>query len=203
MSPASSGFRASQPSSITATDAPDAANGAAGTDADPLPPADPTTPGDLPLSPALHAAFLASLEQRRIDLRFFAGSWAQFPVPAAYDLVLSSETIYHAEGLRSLVQLMRAACRPRAGTSDAVAGDDKMLDELAREKLAIAEQRATACLVAAKVLYFGVGGGIADFVGVVERPGADEARGAGKVENVWEQSTGVGRRIMSVAWPRV
>lgn len=49
------------------------------------------------------------------------------------------------------------------------------------------------CLVAAKVLYFGVGGGISDFVKEVERI-------HGAAETVWEKADGVGRKILSVRW---
>ncbi|KAI9444081.1 hypothetical protein H4582DRAFT_1919155 [Lactarius indigo] len=49
------------------------------------------------------------------------------------------------------------------------------------------------CLVAAKVLYFGVGGGVQEFVRAVE----DER---GTVHTVWEHREGVGRRIMRVEW---
>ena len=50
------------------------------------------------------------------------------------------------------------------------------------------------CLVAAKVLYFGVGGGVQEFVKDVESQG-------GKVEDVWDQRDGVARKIMSIQWP--
>jgi protein-histidine N-methyltransferase len=43
------------------------------------------------------------------------------------------------------------------------------------------------------VLYFGVGGGVQEFVRAVE----DER---GTVHTVWEHREGVGRRIMRVEW---
>jgi protein-histidine N-methyltransferase len=49
------------------------------------------------------------------------------------------------------------------------------------------------CLVAAKVLYFGVGGGVEGFVRAVEAEG-------GVVRTVWEHREGVGRRIMRIEW---
>ncbi|KZV73910.1 hypothetical protein PENSPDRAFT_626633 [Peniophora sp. CONT] len=55
------------------------------------------------------------------------------------------------------------------------------------------ESKADTCLVAAKVLYFGVGGGVQEFVKAVEKQD-------GKVEDVWDQREGVARKIMSVHW---
>ena len=53
------------------------------------------------------------------------------------------------------------------------------------------------CLVAAKVLYFGVGGGISDFIESVEK---HQPR-AGTVESVLEKMAGVGRKVLRVRWP--
>lgn len=146
----------------------------------PLPPADPTEPGELPITPALVSALLTSLEDANITLRLFYGSWETFDVQAAggkYDLVLTSETIYQTESLGSLVELLRAA------------------------SLGPAEQPSSSgnymCLVAAKVLYFGVGGGVTSFVKAVEEP---KTGLGGRVEVVSEHKDGVGRQIMQVVW---
>lgn len=48
-------------------------------------------------------------------------------------------------------------------------------------------------LIAAKRVYFGVGGGIREFVQELERA-------AGSAETVWETSTGVARAILDVRW---
>jgi len=48
------------------------------------------------------------------------------------------------------------------------------------------------CLVAAKVIYFGVGGGVKEFVEAVQENGC--------VERVWERKEGVGRIIMRIIW---
>jgi protein-histidine N-methyltransferase len=87
--------------------------------------------------------------------------------------VLTSETIYRMESLPRLAAIMRGACNAE-GSKDV---DDYL------------------CLVAAKVLYFGVGGGVADFVRCVR----DLDKG-GTVETVWEKTQGVERRVMSVRW---
>ena len=47
--------------------------------------------------------------------------------------------------------------------------------------------------MAAKVVYFGVGGGVSEFVSAVEGEGRS-------VETVWEKKEGVGRVIMRVKW---
>ncbi|KAG5633978.1 hypothetical protein H0H81_004085 [Sphagnurus paluster] len=160
MSAAAAEFRNSQPCpSVEDADA-----------AIPIPPADPHTPGDLPLPPALTAAFRASLAAHRITLRFFAGAWGAFAVPHPYALVLTSETIYRSASLAPLLRLLREA----AGSGDQ-ADQEHM------------------CLVAAKVLYFGVGGGVEEFVRRVREMG-------GEVEPMWEVSAGVGRRVMRVRW---
>ncbi|KAJ6591344.1 hypothetical protein B0H10DRAFT_2091467 [Mycena sp. CBHHK59/15] len=142
-----------------------------------LPNADPTVPGELPITSSLKSAFTASLVQRRINLAFFSGSWesltAHLGVAAKkYDVVLTSETIYRAEALPALINLMRVAC---------------------------AESRYV-CLVAAKILYFGVGGGVSEFVRALQSKEMREGGCSGNVETVWERSVGVGRKIMKIEW---
>jgi protein-histidine N-methyltransferase len=152
------------------------------------PPRDPAEPGDVELTPALRSAFAASLASRGITLRFFAGGWRSFASSLAgpYALVLSSETIYEVAALPALVPLLRVASPKQDGAlEDAVAGLDISGG-------GGGGGRGT-CLVAAKVLYFGVGGGVPDFVRAVEGAG-------GRVDTVWERSEGVGRRIMRVSW---
>ncbi|KAH9019083.1 hypothetical protein EDB85DRAFT_1873371, partial [Lactarius pseudohatsudake] len=130
--------------------------------------------GGLTVTPALLAAFTTSLDAHRVCLRFFSGGWtslrahwgARTRCPPPYDIVLASETIYRTEALGPFLGVLRTA---------------------------IAGSGVTLCLVAAKVLYFGVGGGVREFVRVVEDEG-------GTVHTVWEHREGVGRRIMRVEW---
>ncbi|KAG6877151.1 hypothetical protein C0992_010681 [Termitomyces sp. T32_za158] len=133
-------------------------------------PANPNAPGDLFLTPELKSAFLASLEAYKIRLKFFSGSWNSFPV-TPYDIVLTSETIYRSESLSPFLALLKGAANVQ----------DKQ------------KQKVHLCLVAAKILYFGVGGGVEEFVARVKDEG-------GLVETVWEVASGVGRRVMSVKW---
>ncbi|KAH9974643.1 hypothetical protein BGW80DRAFT_1170132, partial [Lactifluus volemus] len=147
-------------------------------------------PGAITVSEALLSAFTASLEAYRVHLRFFAGSWStslhqllflppppplaesfESSTPRPYDIVLASETIYRSETLDAFIGLLRAATTMTRN----VPGPPSL------------------CLVAAKVLYFGVGGGVEGFVRAVEAEG-------GVVRTVWEHREGVGRRIMRIEW---
>jgi protein-histidine N-methyltransferase len=112
--------------------------------------------------------------------------------------VLTSETIYKSDSLDSLVKLVKAACGylPCPLPKLDINGD---LEELTEQKLSLRpptepHPRKYLCLVAAKVLYFGVGGGVSEFVRNVEGPGN------GKVETVWEKKMGVATCVMRVRW---
>jgi protein-histidine N-methyltransferase len=168
-------------------------------------------PGALTVTQSLLSAFTSSLDAHKVRLRFFAGGWASLrerllptllPRPAppakaesehgisisppslyAYDIVLASETIYRAEaGLDAFLGVLRAATMPLPAPS---AFEDA--------ESAGAVRDPPLCLVAAKVLYFGVGGGVEGFVRAVEAEG-------GTVHTVWEHLEGVGRRIMRIEW---
>jgi protein-histidine N-methyltransferase len=156
---------------------------------DDAPPPDPSEPGELPLPRALRAAFTQSLADAGITLRFFAGGWSSFPVDAPYTLVLSSETIYETRSLPALIRLLRLAASATPAGEDGDAVSDRL--SAATSRLRVSPRTKT--LVAAKVLYFGVGGGVSDFADAVERE-------HGRVEKVWENESGVGRQIMDVEW---
>ncbi|KAJ7122036.1 hypothetical protein C8R43DRAFT_1148984, partial [Mycena crocata] len=138
------------------------------------PPAEPTAPGELPITPSLKSAFTTSLLKHRISLAFFSGSWVSFAshVQLKYDIVLTSETIYRTDALPSLIWLMHAAC-----------ADSESL-----------------CLVAAKVLYFGVGGGVSEFINTLQSKGMGAKGCSGRAETVWERKLGVGRKIIQINW---
>jgi protein-histidine N-methyltransferase len=170
-------------------------------------------PGALTVTPALLAAFTTSLTLHKVRLRFFAGGWASLcdyldmpsvhhhhasanpvahphPPPGSeseehlrcpYDIVLASETIYRAESLDAFLAVLRAATMPGP------------ISETRGQLPPPTPSTPTLCLVAAKVLYFGVGGGVEGFVRAVETEG-------GTVRTVWEHQQGVGRRIMRVEW---
>ncbi|KDQ10492.1 hypothetical protein BOTBODRAFT_190467 [Botryobasidium botryosum FD-172 SS1] len=172
-----------------------------------LPPPSPTDQdqGDefeIELSPELLGAFTASLSEHHVEFRFFTGSWASLadalPIihesdmerqndQPLYDLVFTSETIYRLESLPSLIRLLRA------GTSTSSQSSVAETPERLRTLSSLSISQSPRCLVAAKLLYFGVGGGVDSFVQQVEQQG-------GKVQTVWEENEGLWRRIMRIEW---
>lgn len=159
-----------------------------------LPPADASSPGELAFSSELIAAFEKSLVDYGIELRFFSGSWQTFNSQSTggrYDILLTSETIYRTDSLPSLIDVMRLSC---LGRSSEDKNQDETLAKLSAEKLSISsEDSSYVCLVAAKLVYFGVGGGVAEFVRAVEKE-------LGTVKYIWETSEGVKRCVMRVTW---
>ncbi|CAA7268519.1 unnamed protein product [Cyclocybe aegerita] len=151
---------------------------------------DPVVPSELPITPELKAAFLSSLSKSKIAIRLFSGSWDTFdPLKTigtdSYNILLTSETIYCTDSLLPLVNLMRAAVGMGTQALDR--------EDVASSKRPNKETRSYLCLVAAKVLYFGVGGGIPDFLETLRKVNAD-------VETVLERTVGVGRKTMRVRW---
>ncbi|KAF8520945.1 hypothetical protein BU17DRAFT_88545 [Hysterangium stoloniferum] len=144
--------------------------------------------GELALSPELLSAFTASLQDRNIGLNFISGSWNDTDTwirekDIRYDLVLSSETIYRMASLPSFIALLRSSSRVSHGTETG-APQDAGGEPPPRP----------ICLVAAKVIYFGVGGGVMGFERAIEEAG-------GQCITVFEQKAGVSRRIMQIIWP--
>ncbi|TKY85469.1 hypothetical protein EX895_005631 [Sporisorium graminicola] len=129
---------------------------------------------ELPITDELVSAFAESLESRGIHLRFYSGAWSTFPPPPAthkMDLILTSETIYSLESLPALVGLMSSYAKPQ-GTGE-----------------------AGLVLVAAKVIYFGVGGGVESFKQVLS-----QLQPAATVEPLHSVTKGVGRTVLSVTF---
>ena len=193
MSPASSAYRASVPAQETGNteDVDDDE-----LDSAPLPPADPSQPGELSITPALKSAFLESLKTYGIHLRLFSGAWSTFDVEQAggpYDILLTSETIYRTASLPSLVNLMQRATkvRDRSTSLEDLASRLSLSDPASMQGLANAPY---LCLVAAKLVYFGVGGGVNEFIHAVE------GTSRGRVQTIWETSKGVKRSVMRVVW---
>jgi len=107
--------------------------------------------GDLAVTPALLSAFQASLARTGIPLTLVSGPWhpqllpALLPLHAAQSLlVLAAETIYSPASLAAFAATLLA-----------------LLRSVARGK----------ALVAAKRVYFGVGGGVDEFKKVVSAGG--------------------------------
>ncbi|KAI0371372.1 hypothetical protein BV20DRAFT_993664 [Pilatotrama ljubarskyi] len=196
MSRASATFRSY--ASTTRRDKPDDPD----VEPEPLPQVDTTEPGELPVTPALTAAFVESLRRYGVHLKFFCGSWSSFDVGKAggpYHIILTSETIYRQDCLGPLVDLMhRATALPPSAPQE---GPASLADSTAR--LSITDEASLRnladapylCIVAAKVVYFGVGGGVSEFVRAVEGH-----RPRGTVRTIWERIHGVKRSVMQVLW---
>ncbi|KAJ3812901.1 hypothetical protein F5876DRAFT_87429 [Lentinula aff. lateritia] len=170
---------------------------------------DPTNAGELIITPALKDAFKQSLKTYNVELRFFGGSWKSFKNAigtgthfsdaqaqdaskgglGGYDILLTSETIYRTESVPELIQAMWQSTHSSTSSS---------CPSSQLSKLTISEPRPPRILVAAKVFYFGVGGGVDEFAQAVRR-----WNGSGvntEVTTVWEKNVGVGRRIIQVVW---
>lgn len=157
---------------------------------------DPSQPGDMHITSTLLPAFRTSLKEQRISLRFIAGSWEALSRDAnlfstPFDLTLTSETIYQTSSLPALIGLLRRASSSESGSSKCSQLDESDIQTMARD-LSL-EEHGRLCLVAAKVLYFGVGGGVMDFERAVVKWG-------GNPTTILQKSAGVGRKVMKVDW---
>lgn len=83
---------------------------------------------------------------------------------------MTSETIYRSESVPSLLEALR------------------------KSSVLNSQARPARCLVAAKVVYFGVGGSIRDFIRALE----SDRGGTAKV--VWQEDKGVARQILELSW---
>ncbi|TDL24460.1 hypothetical protein BD410DRAFT_719432, partial [Rickenella mellea] len=169
--------------------------------------------GELHVSSDLIASFLASLCEHNVTIRFSSGSWDGFPVilqteqldMKPYDFVLTSETIYRLESLPSLITLLRLvssgrehnpAHRSQFDDSDTIQSlaSKLKIDSTSLDEPPQSTRDSCLCLIAAKILYFGVGGGVAEFERMVQQTN-------GIVERVVDKKSGVGRTVLNVRWP--
>ncbi|SPC65955.1 related to HPM1 - AdoMet-dependent methyltransferase [Ustilago sp. UG-2017b] len=135
--------------------------------------------GELAITDELLAAFSSSLQERGIELKFYSGAWSNFPpslkregAGAKMDMTLTSETIYSLDSLPALVELLSRYAKPDAATSE-----------------------AGLVLVAAKVIYFGVGGGVESF-----KQTLSQLTPSASVEPLHSITKGVGRTVLSVSF---
>jgi len=111
-------------------------------------------PGDLDVSDELKVEFAEDLERRGIELAFVSGGWDNgmletlndYTGDQGFDLVLASETTYSPE----------------------------TMPEFAGVLLGSLKKRSARGLVAAKRIYFGVGGSVEDFVGLIGKQDAGQ-----------------------------
>ena len=167
-------------------------------DSEIAPTLDITAPGELPITPELKTAFLSSLVALNLTIRFFSGSWNTFNptntiASDCYNVVLTSETIYQVDSLESLVDLMQAACIGKTKESLNSRISSLTISEEKSAEDTFGASCPYQCLVAAKVLYFGVGGGVLEFLKRIERR-------KGRAITVQERKVGVGRKVIRVEW---
>ena len=137
--------------------------------------------GDLEITPELLSRFLDDLSSRNIYVSGISGAWnhAFNDLVRPFDhlqqqraretIVLASETIYSPASIRAF-----------SNTLLSVLGQGK------------ASGGTAIAFIAAKRIYFGVGGGVDEFLRILEELG-------GEAKTVWEtDDTGVGRVIMQV-----
>lgn len=137
--------------------------------------------GEVELGPAVVAAFQGFLAESNVSLSFASGGWSLelvdllYAVPAGRPLstlLLGAETIYSPFALDAFLETLFVILRREEATLGCEAG----------------------ALVAAKRLYFGVGGSLDDFV--------DKARARGALVNqVAEETEGVRRGVVHCILP--
>lgn len=133
-------------------------------------------PGDLEIDESLLDQFKEALSRFGIQLRFFAGGWDSLELGKPADILLSSETTYSLETIPSLCRALQAASWPTK--------------ENGQEGI---ETHTSMCLIASKVLYFGVGGGIEPFRSEV-------LAHRGWCKQVRSFTAGVGRGVLQIGW---
>jgi protein-histidine N-methyltransferase len=157
--------------------------------------------GDLSITPDILSAFRHSLKEYNVEIRFFSGSWESFDLLRSggrnYNIVLTSETIYRNDTLPSLLDLMWQAVTHNSPVSRE-SSTDKSSATTQQQKVV---SRDALSIVSAKLVYFGVGGGVSEFVDAVEGARVSRcSRVPGTVEVVWRNDIGVKRAIMKVQW---
>lgn len=141
---------------------------------------EPQAEEELDITPELISEFKADLTQRGITIQFISGTWS----PEFVDLILSardaeyqtlllaSETIYSPSSLKAfsetLLSLLRGSGTPSAKSQ---------------------------ALVAAKKVYFGVGGGVDEFLAMLKDVSGSDLDVQQKLD---VQSEGVGRVVLEV-----
>lgn len=136
---------------------------------------------ELDITPELVDDFKQDLAQRGISIDFISGGWS----PEFVDLVFSNPS---SENCKTLVLASETIYSP--GTLTAFS--ETLLALLRRSSTPAAKTRA---LVAAKKVYFGVGGGVDEFLAVLKTVCGDELDVQEKLD---VQSEGVGRVVLEV-----
>ncbi|KAK5987694.1 Mitotic exit network interactor 1 [Cladobotryum mycophilum] len=141
--------------------------------------------GELELSPEILEAFQQFLAQNNIQLSFISGAWSPefvqilYSLPAfapsslsATTLLLGAETIYSPFALRAFTEVLFTIIERERNTPGAKA----------------------PAYIAAKRLYFGVGGSLTDFIDIARSRGA-------VITELREETEGVRRGVVHCALP--
>ncbi|GKZ36113.1 hypothetical protein AbraIFM66950_007020 [Aspergillus brasiliensis] len=149
----------------------------------------------LDITPTLIQSFQEDLSARGITISFISGAWSPAFVDLVFSstslpqqqespsqtLVLASETIYSPASLGAFSETLVALLR-RAATST----------------VASTPGQQSAALVAAKKVYFGVGGGVDEFLAVLGGVASNEGVKVEVQERLDVKSEGVGRVVLGV-----
>ncbi|PKY07030.1 hypothetical protein P168DRAFT_324488 [Aspergillus campestris IBT 28561] len=136
---------------------------------------------ELDITPDLLAAFQQDLATRNITIDFISGAWS----PAFVDLITTSQNQH------SYKQTLILASETIYAPASLNPFSETLLQLLRREE----HQGQRRALIAAKKVYFGVGGGVDEFLAVLGRIGGD---GVEVVQRLDVQSGGVGRVVLGV-----
>ncbi|WVQ85949.1 hypothetical protein IAT38_008117 [Cryptococcus sp. DSM 104549] len=161
-------------------------------------------PGHIGLTAKLVEAFKVLLEERGVKLLFTYGHWEGLGEELkakgggeGYGLVLTAETIYQEDSTPALIEVLRAGVKKGGKVSSKEVRLEDSIGELSVKddwtKKPLREAGEGFVLVAAKVLYFGVGGGLQGFLEQVESNG-------GHYSTIKEWLKGVGRKVVQVGW---
>ncbi|KAL2824513.1 hypothetical protein BDW59DRAFT_162401 [Aspergillus cavernicola] len=133
----------------------------------------------LDITPGLLNSFQRDLAQRGITIDFISGAWS----PSFVDLVFSSSI--EVASLETLVLASETIYSP----ASLVAFSETLLALLCRSSV------GSRALLAAKKVYFGVGGGVDEFLAVLRRVSDSELR---VEERMDVKSEGVGRIVLEI-----
>ncbi|KAJ5825747.1 hypothetical protein N7474_002885 [Penicillium riverlandense] len=142
---------------------------------------------ELDITPELITEFKNDLNQRRITVSFISGAWS----PEFVDLVSSAENLNSDQKRHSLILASETIYSP----SSLGAFSETLLDLLRRASTASTSTAQTRALVAAKKVYFGVGGGVDEFLAVLANICSD---GLDVQQKLDIQSEGVGRVVLEI-----
>lgn len=146
--------------------------------------------GEIELSDEMIDEFLDALRRHEIDIQFFSGHWEGLSAINAIksislpDIILTSETIYSTDTMPILIDTLEEAYKGAKEDEIGQINQSSGGNDSKQNKL---------CLVAAKVIYFGVGGGVYAFEQELKRRRA-------YTETVWKSEKGVSRVVLQVNW---